>query len=463
MTLGRLRIPRARLVLAIASAAAAIAILWLSRAYTFYFDEWDFIQSAPGWALSSYFEPHNEHPTILPHLIYAALLNTVGLRTYLPYMLVLVALHIATAFLLFELVRGRAGDAVGLAAALMLLVAGAGWEDLLWAFQISFVGSAACGIGGLLALEVPPEFNGYARISQLGRRAPQRGTDRRRLVATLLLAASLTFSAIGLFFLVTATVRLLVAPARRRDVSWLAPVAVAFVVWYLVFGHTGTATVPPAGVKNLLALPQYVVWGLAGGAGGLIGVTGWPALAVLLLAVATLALDWRSRPPDALDLGVAAGLLAFYVVTGIARAQLGYDQAASGRYVYVGAALWLVLLSRPASRLPWRGTWRPAIAACLFLACFNSSVLLVAYGAAKAQLMQREVADLQALAAERSDPCLNPSGVADRLVMPQVTSPALYYRSVDRFGDPTAGRPVTDRPDFEDARTNLRRSGCATP
>jgi len=37
---------------------AAIAILWLSRAYTFYFDEWDFIQSAPGWGWASYLEPH---------------------------------------------------------------------------------------------------------------------------------------------------------------------------------------------------------------------------------------------------------------------------------------------------------------------------------------------------------------------------------------------------------------------
>jgi len=234
---------------------------------------------------------------------------------------------------------------------------------------------------------------------------------------------------------------------------------VAFAAWYLAFGHTGTATVPPAGLRNLLVLPQYVIWGLAGGAGGVIGVTGWPALAVLVLAAAAVALDWRQHAPDALSLGLAAGLLAFYAVTGLARAQLGFDQSASGRYVYIGAVFWLVLLSGPARHLPWRRTWRPALAACLFLACFNSSVLLVAYGAAKAQLMQREIADLQALAAERAT-CPSPSGVADRLVMPQVTSPALYYRAVDRFGDPTQGRPVTDRIDFDAARGNL---SCAVP
>ncbi len=441
MTIHALRVPRARLAVAAAGVIAGAAILWLSRGYTFYFDEWDFIQSAPNWGWASYLQPHNEHPTILPHLVYGALLNTVGLRSYLPYMLVLVAFHITTALLLFELVRRRAGDAIGVAAALMLLVLGAGWEDLLWAFQISFVGSVVCGLGMLLALEDPP-------------------SNRRRALAAALATASLMFSAIGLFFLVAGAVRLVLAPARRRDAVWFVPVVVLFGAWYLAFGHTGTATVPQAGPKNLLALPQYVAWGLAGGAGGIMGVTGWPALVVLLLASAALAFDWRRRAPDAVELGLVAGLLSFYLVTGLGRAQLGFEQGASGRYVYIGAVFWLVLLARPAGSLPWRATWRPALVACLFLACFNSSVLLVAYGAAKAQLMQREIADLQALAAQRTDGCVAPNGVADRLVMPQVTNPVIYYRAVDRFGNPTEGRPVTDRADFDAARANL---GCATP
>ncbi len=441
MTVQGLRIPRARLVVAIAGVIAAAAILWLARGYTFYFDEWDFILGAPAWGWTSYLQPHNEHPAMLMHVVYAALLNTVGLRSYLPYMLVLVAFHLATALLLFELVRRRAGDAIAMAAALMLLVLGAGWEDLLWAFQIGFVGSVACGLGMLLALEDPP-------------------SNRRRAAAALLGTASLMFSAIGLFFLVAGAVRLALVPARRRDLAWFIPVVAVFAAWYVAFGRTGATTVPPAGLKNLLVLPQYVAWGLAGSAGGVIGVTGAPALVVLVLAAAAIALDWRRQAPDALNVGVAVGLPAFYVVTGLARAQLGYDQSASGRYVYIGAVFWLVLLSSPARHLPWRKTWRPALAACLFLACFNSSVLLVAYGAAKAQLMQREIADLEALSAERTAGCLNPSGTADRLVMPQVTDPAIYYRAVDRFGDPTAGLPVTDRADFDAARANL---SCAVP
>jgi hypothetical protein len=418
-----------------------MAILFLSRSYTFYFDEWDFIQSAPDWGWTSYLLPHNEHLVLLPRLIYGALLSTFGLRSYVPYMVLLVALHAASAILLFELVRRRAGDLVGIACAAMLLVLGAGWENLLWAFQIAFVGSVACGLGMLLALEGP--------------------TSRRRsMVAVVLLAASVMFSGIGLFFGVVAGARLLLDPARRRELLWFLPVGLAFVVWYLAFGRGGAAAVPPPTAANVFLLPSYVAWGLAGSAAGIFGVTGLPILVVLLLVAGAIVLAWQRRRPDPLAVAVAAGLLTFYVVTGLTRAQLGFEQAASGRYVYVGAVFWLVLLGDAARLLPWTGTWRPALAAVVFLACFNSSVLLVAFAAGKTAVMQREIADLQALAVERSDRCLNPSGLVDPLVLPYVTSPTLYYRAVDRFGDPTNGLPITDRPDFDRARTNLTRSNC---
>jgi hypothetical protein len=111
--------------------------------------------------------------------------------------------------------------------------------------------------------------------------------------------------------------------------------------------------------------------------------------------------------------------------------------------------------------LPWHGTWRPALVALVFLACFNSAALLFEFGTAKAAQMQRQMADLQALAAMRSDPCLNSSGAVDPLVMPDETTPAIYYRAIDRYGDPSAGLPITDRADYDQAKANLRTPGCA--
>jgi hypothetical protein len=443
MTASQVRIPHARVIVFGLGVAAAAAILWLSRTYTFYFDEWDFILSASSWTWVTYLEPHNEHMVLIPRLIYAALLNTVGLRSYLPYMLILMALHVAVAWVLFELTRRRAGDFVAIAFATIVLVLGAGWENLLWAFQLTFVGSVACGLGVLLALEDP-------------------STPRKLLLATVLLTASLMFSAVGAFFAFAAATRLVLTPTRRQELFWFAPVAVAFAAWYLAIGHTGKPTGAPGSVANLLVLPAYVVWGLAGSVGGIIGVDGIPSLGLLVLAAGAVGFAWWRHRPDQLALGAAAGLIAFYVVAGLSRAQIGYEQSAAGRYIYIGAVFWLILLSDAARLLPWRGTWRPALAACVFLACFSSSVLLFTWSVGKTVQMQRQFADLQALDHVRHDPCLNPQGWADPLVMPDVRSPALYYRAIDRYGDPAAGLPITNRADFDTATRNLVRSDCTT-
>jgi hypothetical protein len=461
VTASEVRVPHARLLVAVGVLATCAVILWLARSYTFYFDEWDFIISAPTWNAESYLQPHNLHPVMVPRLIYSAMLSTIGLRSYLPYMAVLLALHGTSALLLFELVRRRTGDVIGIACAAILLVLGAGWENLLWAFQISFVGSVACGLGMLLALDARPtgfpargEGGPQGRMGTLNEEQPW-----RMPLATALLTASLMFSAIGLFFGVAAAVRLALTNDRRRDLAWLAPVAVVFGAWFLAFGRFGEPA-PPLSAADLLAVPLYALWGLGASAAGLIGASGVAGPPLLLLAAGAVGYGWWRGGFDPLSIGVAAGLVTFYLVTGVSRAQLGYQQSGAGRYVYEGAVFWLILLADAARRLPWRGTWRPALVACLFLACFNSGVLLFTYAAGKTVQMQRQVADLQALAAQRGDPCLNPNGAVDLLVMPQVRIPALYYRAVDRYGDPVASLPVVDQADFDRARANLPTPGC---
>ena len=415
-------------------------ILVLTRSYTFYFDEWAFILSAPDWTAATYLEPHNGHPAMLTRFIYSALLATVGLRSYLPYMAVLLALHAVSAILLFELVRRRAGDLVGIACAALLLVIGAGWENLLWAFQMSFVGSVACGLGMLIVLE---------------------SAARRRMPGVaVLLTASLMFSAIGLFFGLAAGVRLAATRERRNEVMWLVPVAIIFGAWFLSFGLHNAESGSPAADRNLSVLPLYTLWGLGASAAGLIGEGGWAGIPLLALAAGAVGYSWWRGGLDPLALGVAVALMSFYIVTGLARGQIGYEQSGAGRYVYVGAVFWLILLGDAARRLPWRGTWRPAMLALVFLACFNSSAVLVEFGAAKAAQMQRQMADLQALATARAKPCLNPGAAVDPLVMPEENRPALYYRAIDRYGDPSAGIPVTDQTDFETATAHLQSPGC---
>jgi len=435
MTAADVRVPRARLIVAAAAVTACAALLLLTRTYTFYFDEWTFITSAPDWTLRSYFEPHNEHPVMLLKLVYSLLLETAGLRTYLPYMAALLLAHAANVLLLFELVRRRAGDVAAMTAALVMLVLGAGWEDLLWAFQVGWLASMAFGLGAMLVLE------------------------RRPALAAALLTVSLSFAGTGVVFAVAIAVQLVLTPGRRRDLLWFAPPALALAAWYLAFGRFGEHPNPQPTAANILIDPLYALWGLSQGVAGIVGAGGWIGYPLLAVAVAVLAWHWRRGGLDPFSAGIAAGLLAFFLVAGLTRAQLGWQQSGASRYVYVAALMWLVLLADAARRLPWRGTWRPAIAACIFLASFNGAVVLFEYSSAKTLQMQRATADLQALAAMRDDPCLDPTSDADVLIMPGITPPA-YYRAVDRYGDPVAGTPVRDQADFEAARSRLRKTNC---
>jgi hypothetical protein len=424
-----------------AAAAFGVAIVVLTRGYNFYFDEWTFILSAPDWNALTYLQPHNVHPVMIPRAIWAVMLDTVGLRTYLPYMAVLLALHAANVVLLFELIRRRAGDAVALGAALLLLFLGAGWENLLWAFQMSFAGSVTFGLAALLVVQRPRTTATFA-------------------ATVALVAVSIMWSGIGLFFALAVVVTIAADPRRRRDLVVFGVLGLVVVAWYFTFGREGAPTIPPATASNFLLAPLYALWGIGEGAAGVIGEGGWWGPAALVAGAAIVGWTWWRRRPDGIAVGTAAGLLSFYLITGLTRAQFGYEQSGAGRYVYEGAVFWLILLGDAAGDLPWRGTWRPALIACLFLACFNSGALLFEFATAKAVQMQREGADLQALDAARGDPCLNAGALVDDFVMPQVSSPALYYRAVDRYGDPAPPPPVSDHADYAVALAKLARSGC---
>jgi hypothetical protein len=282
------------------------------------------------------------------------------------------------------------------------------------------------------------------------------------LLTALLLTASLMFSAVGLVFLVAVAVQLGGTRERRPDLVWLVPTAIAFAAWFVALSRSGSEHDPGPGpsAANLVVLPFYLLWGLGSSAAGLIGEGGWFNPLTLVLAAIAVGWRWRRRGVDSFALGVAAGLVCFYLITGLARAQFGYQQSGASRYIYVGAVFWLLLLADAARALPWRGTWRPALIACLLLACFSSSVLLFTFTVAKTVQMQRQTADLQALDHMRHDPCLNPQGWADPFVMPAVKSPALYYRAIDRYGDPVAGLRITDQADFDIAERKLRLERC---
>ena len=92
------------------------------------------------------FAPHNEHWSTIPVLAWRAVFSIAGLHGYLPYVGVLILTHLLLAHVLWRaMLRCGAGAWVATGLAAVFAVLGAEYENLLWAFQIGFIGSVLFG------------------------------------------------------------------------------------------------------------------------------------------------------------------------------------------------------------------------------------------------------------------------------------------------------------------------------
>ena len=151
----RVSVPRATVWVALAGllVATAALVLYLGRSTSFYFDEWNFVLLRRAWDADALLQPHNEHLSLVPVLIYKAIFTTAGIDSYVPFRVAGVAVHLLTLVALFVYARRRVGDVLALGAAVVIAVLGPAWPDVLWPFQMGFLGSLAAGIGALLALD----------------------------------------------------------------------------------------------------------------------------------------------------------------------------------------------------------------------------------------------------------------------------------------------------------------------
>src|SRR4029077_2625645 len=117
----------------------------------FWADDWDFLAARTGGNLGDLFRPHYQHWTTLPILAYRLLWTIFGIRHYVPYQLLVIALHLVAALLL-RTVMQRAGVRPWLATLIAgaFVFFGSGAENILIAFQITFVGSLVFGLAQLL-------------------------------------------------------------------------------------------------------------------------------------------------------------------------------------------------------------------------------------------------------------------------------------------------------------------------
>lgn len=312
--------------------AGFVLLVIVDRHLWFFGDEWNFLadrglhHSAQGlW------QPHNEHWSTLPILLWRTLFSLFSLGSYWPYLIPLLLAHLLTAHLLW---RAGRSDGAGLWSATVcagvFVALGAGAENLTWAFQIGFVGSLLFGWGAVALVSRRPSRSNEALIS-------------------VLLLASLACSSVGDAMWITAAVVLLCRRGWRAALRTVAVPTACYIVWYLIEGKRGAAA-DHIGMKTLAGLPRYVWDGLSGSLGNAVDLR--PAGPILLIAfIAWVVVNFgalRRRSPCAL--GGAAGALAFFLLVGLGRYGKSGSPTAS-RYVYVCIALLLPAVMVAASQL----------------------------------------------------------------------------------------------------------------
>jgi hypothetical protein len=422
-------------------AAAATALVWLTslgRGLTFFYDEWDFVNAA---ATTNYWhqvlQAHNGHLVMVPYTVYEVLLKTVGLRHYWPYQLFLNVLDVVCGWLLFVLLRRKVHPVVAASAAAVLMLLGPAWQDLLWPFQIAFLGSVAAGLGALVLLD--------------------RNTTRADVGACLCLAVAVGCSGVGITFAAGVGVELL---WRRQH--WLrlwVPVAplVLFAAWNAKYGDSSLSSTSPVSMVHASASATAATVGAIIGRGTVAG-----AVIAVVLGVLVLVALVRS-PARAGRLAMAVtGLLSFWILTVLTR---GATQGGQSRYLYPAAALVLVATAElpsliqtksPLHRPAHPPSWVPvvtyvAVAGVVAYASlaiwWNASALdTSATGLAANSAVVRAKLGAVVLAGSALPAGFRP----DTQYMPQVTV-GPFLRAVAAFGS-----PGDSRRDLENAPAPLR-------
>ncbi|MGV1006983.1 MAG: hypothetical protein ACOYBY_00025 [Dermatophilaceae bacterium] len=315
-------------LIAVVTISTAIYLV-LARSLWFFGDDWDFLLkrgTVPGADLGLW-EPHNEHWSTGPILVFRGLFAVFGLHRYLPYAVPVLVAHAAVVVLTYLLlVRFGVRRWAALAAVTVVAFNGAGAENTLWDFQIGFVGSVALGLGALWF---------FHRFE----------TDQWRLWPTwAALVAALMFSSIGLVMVVLVSAYAWCRRGFRVAVLVASMPATCYLVWFLLVGRHGFGVGPSTPLRtSLLQLPSYIWTGLTHSWGAVSGIPGSGA-AILLALLVTLLLRAPSRARHLAWAGTLAGF-ALLTLSGIGRAAGGVEQSQASRYVYIVIALMVPVLS----------------------------------------------------------------------------------------------------------------------
>ena len=309
-----------------AALVGSVLVLYIvGRHQWFIRDDWAFIftrekvHQVSGLA-AMLFTAQDGHWMTGPILIFRGIHAIFGTGSYWPYLIPTIACHLGIVVLVRQLML-RVGVAQWTATivAAMLAVFGSGWENIVFAIQLTY----NLSVLGFLV-----------HVYLIDHDGPPDRRDGLGVVAGLVAVSS---SGFGPFFILGTLVFMLMRRRWKAAAIATVPTALASAWWWLFWGQD------PAGDAHhgsLSGLPGYVNRGIQAVFQGLTSAVSLVGIALL----ATLAvLLWRRRDAEAHDLmfSFAITAAAIYVGLAIQRGGFGVDTAANSRYVYVGAVLFI--------------------------------------------------------------------------------------------------------------------------
>ncbi len=415
------------LLLAGAMLVSGLLLVELGSRLSFLLDDWVFIVYRRGFTLDSFMQPDNEHFVAGPVAIWKLLIALFGIGSTLPYRIVSTAMFLLGAWLLFVWIRRRLGDWPALLATIPVLFLGAAFDDLLWFSSITFLGSMACGLGMLVALD----------------RRDRRGD----LLACVWLLGSLIFSSLWLAFAAGAVVDIALRRGERPWRSRIYLVAIPVLVyaaWWLGWGHEAESALS---LHNLATTPVFVLNSIAAAIAAVLGLAipvsnmaapngldwGRP-LTVLFVGLAAWRMYKLDRIPRSLWVVLAVGL-AFWILGGL-DVKPGRE-ASDSRYQYTSVVFVLLFATELLRGLNFsRRLIVPALVVVGAAVLANVTFLHEAYNSYH-QTSQIERADLGAveIARDRVEPGFRlDEGIADTNYVSIEAGPYLSAR--DAYGSP---------------------------
>ena len=316
VAIGRIAAYLPLITLAMGLAIQVAYAAYLADRLWFFGDDWAFLlrRGVIGEHEFSIWFPHNEHWSTVPVLIFRLMFAIFGLEAYLPYALLPISAHVAIWVLVYLLLRRIE---VGLWPAVVatwtgaFLAGGAGAQNVLWDFQVGFLGSGAFGLLAIL----------------LGRQS-----GRWRLAgAWSALILSLACSGVGLIFLGWACLEVLIRQGVPRTIVVGSVPGLTYAVWFALIGHEAQHAIK----RDITAFPFRMVEGLDAVWSTALAM---PGAGALVLAVLLAVVFFRPHSAEAFALAASGmgALAAAFALFAYTRSGLGEGAGAATRYLYFG-------------------------------------------------------------------------------------------------------------------------------